>query len=316
MPALDPLKLLDAAESGDRRALARLITIVEEGRDGSRSVLQASYPRDGGAYRIGVTGAPGAGKSTLGDQLVTTIRRRGEEVGVLAVDPTSPFSGGSVLGDRVRMQDHILDEGVYIRSMASRGHLGGLSVAAPKALSVMAVAGFPYLVVETVGVGQDEVDVASAADTVVVVVNPGWGDGIQAAKAGILEIGDVFAVNKADRPGVDDTVADLRSMLALGEATAWQPPIVRTVGTTGDGVDELFEAVLAHRAHLEADGLEGSRRSRRRSELTTALTDEMRRTAEVLMASDEVATDVAAVEAGRLDPWSAAERILDTRPPD
>jgi len=307
----DPLALLDAVGEGDRRALARLLTIVEEGRDGAGEVLRLAHQRGGGAHRIGLTGAPGAGKSSLADRLVTHVRERGEEIAVLAVDPTSPFSGGAVLGDRVRMQDHALDAGVYIRSMASRGHLGGLSAAAPKALAVMSAAGFPTLLIETVGVGQDEVEIAATADTVLVVVTPGWGDGIQAAKAGILEIGDVFVVNKADRTGVDDAVADLRHMLALAESPDWEPPIVPTIAATGDGIDDLFEAIEAHRSHLGERGLEERRRRRRRAELEAALMERLRRRA----ASAADASDLTkAVEAGELDPWSAADEILEETP--
>jgi len=222
MPLLsDPSALVPAVAAGDRRALARLITLVEEGGGGSAGALADAYAAAVPAHRIGITGAPGSGKSTLTDRLIACARADGESIGVLAVDPTSPFSGGAVLGDRVRMQDHILDERVYVRSMASRGHLGGLSAAAPKALVVMETAGFDRILIETVGVGQDEVEVMSAADTVLVVVTAGWGDGVQAAKAGILEIGDLFVVNKADRPGVSDTSADLRAMLALGGELDW-----------------------------------------------------------------------------------------------
>ena len=303
----DPLALLDAVGTGDRRALARLLTIVEEGRDGAGAVLRRAHERAGGAHRIGLTGAPGAGKSTLADRLVTHVRERGEEISVLAVDPTSPFSGGAVLGDRVRMQDHALDGGVYIRSMASRGHLGGLSAAAPKALAVMDAAGFPTILIETVGVGQDEVEIAATADTVLVVVTPGWGDGIQAAKAGILEIGDVFVVNKADRVGVDDAVADLRHMLALSESLGWEPPIVPTVAATGEGIDELVATIAAHRDHLGEDGLEERRRRRRRAELEAALMERMRRAAAAAAEASELTERV---EAGERDPWSAADEIL------
>lgn len=304
-------RLAEAAFDGDRRALARLITIVEEGRPGAERVLGLAYPRGGRAYRIGITGAPGAGKSTLTDGLITALRRGGDPVAVLAVDPTSPFSGGAVLGDRVRMQDHASDPGVFIRSMASRGHLGGLSAAAPKGLTLLDAAGFPYLLIETVGVGQDEVEVADAADTTVVVVTPGWGDGVQAAKAGILEIGHVFVVNKADRPGVDDAVADLRTMLAMGGERPWASPILTTVASRGSGVAELAEAILAHRAHLEAGGgLEEGRRARRRGELRSALVAVLARRAADAAAAPEHRRLVALVEEGHLDPWTAAERLL------
>jgi len=303
--------LAAAAFDGDRRALARLITIVEEGRPGASRALGLAYPRCGRSYRIGITGAPGAGKSTLTDGLITALRRSGEPVAVLAVDPTSPFSGGAVLGDRVRMQDHASDPEVYIRSMASRGHLGGLSAAAPKGLTLLDAAGFPYLLIETVGVGQDEVEVADAADTTMVVVTPGWGDGVQAAKAGILEIGDIFVVNKADRPGVDDAVADLRTMLAMGGERPWAPPILTTVASRGAGVAEVLEAVLSHRLHLEAGGgLEEGRRQRRRGELRSALAAALARRSADAADSPEHRRLVALVEAGHLDPWTAAERLL------
>ena len=261
------------------------------------------------SYRIGITGAPGAGKSTLTDRLITALRSQGGQVAVLAVDPTSPFSGGAVLGDRVRMQDHAADGGVYIRSMASRGHLGGLSAAAPKALRIMEAMGFPHLLVETVGVGQDEVEIAEAADTTLVVVTPGWGDAIQAAKAGILEIGDVFVVNKADRPGVSDTVRDLHAMLGLADNPAWFPPIVETVAETGDGVDEVLEAVEAHREHLGSEGLALRRRRRHRAEFEGAVAAGLRRrAAEQAALHTDLLDDV---ESGSVDPWTAADELLD-----
>ena len=283
--------------------------MVEERRDGSDVLLRAAFTAAVPAHRIGLTGSPGAGKSTLTDRLITKIRAAGESVGVLAVDPTSPFSGGAVLGDRVRMQDHVLDGGVFIRSMASRGHLGGLSEGAPKALIAMETAGFDRILIETVGVGQDEVEVTSAADTVVVVLTAGWGDGVQAAKAGILEIGDVFAVNKADRPGASDTSADLRAMLALGGHLDWDPPIVETVASTGSGIDELWDAIAAHQAHLGDTGLEAGRRVRRRDELITALAARIRQRARAALDDGEGALLAAAVESGESDPWTAAERL-------
>jgi LAO/AO transport system kinase len=301
--------LVSGAAGGDRRALARLITLVEEGRDGSDTLLSSAFAAAVPAHRIGLTGSPGAGKSTLTDRLISLIRASDETVGVLAVDPTSPFSGGAVLGDRVRMQDHVLDGGVYIRSMASRGHLGGLSEGAPKALIAMETAGFDRILIETVGVGQDEVEVTSAADTVVVVVTAGWGDGVQAAKAGILEIGDVFAVNKADRPGASDTSADLRAMLALGGHLDWEPPIIETMASTGAGIDQLWEAIDAHRTHLGDAGLEAGRRLRRHDELVTALAARIRQRARDALVEGDGALLAAAVEAGETDPWTAADRL-------
>jgi LAO/AO transport system kinase len=305
----DPAELVAAVAAGDRRSLARLITLVEEGRVGSDVALRLAFVAGSErSYRVGITGAPGAGKSTLTDGLIAAARRRGESVAILAVDPTSPFSGGAVLGDRVRMQDHVLDTGVFIRSMANRGHLGGLSEAAPKALVVMEAAGFDRIVVETVGVGQDEVEITSAADTVVVVLTPGWGDGVQAAKAGILEIGDVFVVNKADRAGVADTVADLRSMLALGDVD-WDPPIVETVAARGEGIDAVWDAIASHREHLGPAGLAAGRAARRTAELETALAARFRERARRALQSGEGADLAAAVASGSADPWTAAAAI-------
>jgi LAO/AO transport system kinase len=296
-----------AIATGDRRALARAITLVEEDRLGAGETLRGAFAAAVPAHRVGITGAPGAGKSTLGDGLIRRVRAAGERVAVLAVDPTSPFTGGAVLGDRVRMQDHVLDDGVFVRSMATRGHLGGLSAAAPKALVLLEAARYPWILIETVGVGQDEVEVTGAADTVVVVLTPGWGDGIQAAKAGILEVGDVFVINKADRPGAADTIADLRAMLALAPGGNWVPPIVETVAHEGRGVAELWSAIGSHRDHLGVAGLTERRRHRRRMDLETALAAELRRRArDLTAAAPEV---LAAVESGQVDPWTAAVRL-------
>ncbi|MBA2281329.1 MAG: methylmalonyl Co-A mutase-associated GTPase MeaB, partial [Acidimicrobiia bacterium] len=249
MPSAEIAALLDAARTGERAALARLLSVVERGSDGGREVGLLAHPLTGRAHIVGVTGAPGAGKSTLTARLVGEVRAAGDPVAVLAIDPTSPYSGGAILGDRVRMDEHTLDDGVFIRSMATRGHLGGLALAARQALRLLDAAGYPWVLVETVGVGQVELDVAGAADTTIVVVNPGWGDGVQAAKAGLLEIADVFVVNKADRAGVDDAERDLRHMLELSarRRDGWDPPIVRTVATTGAGASELLAAITAHR---------------------------------------------------------------------
>ncbi|HMF04984.1 MAG TPA: methylmalonyl Co-A mutase-associated GTPase MeaB, partial [Acidimicrobiia bacterium] len=214
-PANNPPALVEAARQGDRAAIAKLISLVEAGGDAATDAVGRLYLSTGDAYTVGVTGAPGSGKSTLTDKLIGLLRASGTEVGVLAIDPSSPFTGGAILGDRVRMQDHATDEGVFIRSMATRGHLGGLSLATPQAVRVLDAAGKPWIIIETVGVGQVEVEVAGAADTTVVVVNPRWGDGVQANKAGLLEIADVLVVNKADRDGTDDTVRDLEVMLEL-----------------------------------------------------------------------------------------------------
>ncbi len=253
----DPVQLCAASRAGDRTATARLISLVERGGDAARQVARLTFAHGGDAYTVGITGAPGAGKSTLTDRLIAEQRQRGEPIAVLAVDPSSPFSGGALLGDRVRMQDHTLDEGVFIRSMASRGHLGGLALATPDAIGVLAAAGMGLVLVETVGVGQVEIEVAGATDTTVVVVNPGWGDAIQANKAGLLEVADVFVVNKADRPGAEETRRDLEHMLDLGlgrAPDAWRPPILAVVATTGEGVPEVWAAMAQHRRHLTDSG--------------------------------------------------------------
>ena len=304
----DPSSLVDAVAAGERRALARVISILEDRRQGHDEILPLAFAAARPSHRIGITGAPGAGKSTLTDALIRLIRESGDPVAVLAVDPTSPFSGGAVLGDRVRMQDHVLDDGVYIRSMASRGHLGGLSAAAPKAILALEAAGFPHVIIETVGVGQDEVEVAAAADTVVVVVTPGWGDGIQAAKAGILEIGDVFVVNKADRAGAADAVAELRAMIALGDDSSQDTPIVETVATKGTGIRDLWEAVIAHRERLGEAGFAEARGRRRRAEMETAIVEILRARAAGI--ADAAADVTASVTAGEVDPWSAARRLV------
>ena len=261
---------------------------------------------------MGITGAPGAGKSTLTDRLIGVIRESGDEVAVLAIDPSSPYSGGAILGDRVRMGDHYLDAGVFIRSMATRGHLGGLAVAAPAAVRVLDAAGFPWIVLETVGVGQVEVDIAGTADTTVVVVNPGWGDAVQANKAGLMEIADVFVINKADRPGAAETERDLLGMLELSGFghDAWYPPIVRTVAANGSGVAALWAAIAAHRAHVEADGSLAERRVERlRAEVRRLVQVELERRALDALDGPGGAAVLAEVEARTLDPESAAARL-------
>jgi LAO/AO transport system kinase len=258
-----------------------------------------------------MTGAPGSGKSTLTDKLIGLVRGSGEEVGVLAIDPSSPFTGGAILGDRIRMQDHATDEGVFIRSMATRGHLGGLSLATPQAVRILDAAGKPWIIIETVGVGQVEVEVAGAADTTVVVVNPRWGDGVQANKAGLLEIADVLVVNKADRDGAADTVRDLEMMLELAGDRDWRPPIVQTVATDSRGVDDLWRAVLDHRAYLEAEGrLEHRRDERLREELRAIVHERLRAGAEERCHGERFDRLVAQVAARELDPYAAADQLL------
>jgi LAO/AO transport system kinase len=257
-----------------------------------------------------VTGPPGAGKSTLVDQLIGQIRAGGDEVAALLVDPSSPFSGGAILGDRIRMQGRVSDPGVYARSMASRGQLGGVSDAAPKAAIVLDAAGFPYIVLETVGVGQAEVDIVESAHTTLVVLNPGWGDSIQAAKAGLLEIGDIFVVNKADRPGVEATVADLNNMLHDGPERAWTPPVVTTVAQTGQGVEELWGAVRRHEQHLEGDPGVAVARRQAEQEVRVAMIEVLARRAEEQVDESEIDAAVDEVVARRIDPWTAARGLL------
>ena len=305
--------LVDAAIAGDRGAIARLISLVETGGPGATMAVAALYPRTGTAYTIGITGAPGAGKSTLTDRLIGRMRRDGDEVGVLAIDPTSPFTGGAILGDRVRMQDHATDPAVFIRSMATRGHLGGLALATPQAIRILDAAGKPWVIVETVGVGQVEVEIVDAADTTVVVVNPGWGDGVQANKAGLLEIADVFVVNKADRPGTDGAVRDLRQMLELSASRSWTPPIVETIATDGTGIDDLFDTIGRHRAHLEAgDLLAGRRATRLADELRAIVLERLARRTGDVCAGDRFDALVARVAAREVDPYTAADELLGT----
>ena len=308
----DPAELLEAARSGDRAALARLLSLVERGGPDAREVGRLAYPLGGHAYTVGLTGAPGAGKSTLTSALIGHLRARDELVSVLAIDPSSPFTGGAILGDRVRMQDHATDPGVFIRSMATRGHLGGLALAAPEAIRVLDAVGKPLVLVETVGVGQVEVEIAGAADTTVVVVNPGWGDSVQANKAGLLEIADVFVINKADRKGVDETRRDLELMLDLSDIghDDWRPPIVATVAAQQQGVDELWAAVERHRAHAESSGLLAQRRARRlQLELQEIIVRRLEARARELRGTrfDELEADVLA---RRTDPWTAADELL------
>ncbi|MEX1006751.1 MAG: methylmalonyl Co-A mutase-associated GTPase MeaB [Acidimicrobiia bacterium] len=313
--------LVDATGHGDRAALARLLTIVESGGEAARDALAALPPTAAGhAAVVGLTGAPGAGKSTLTDGLVGRLRGAGERVAVIAVDPTSPFTGGAILGDRVRMQDHDTDDGVFVRSMATRGELGGLSRAAPHAVRVLDAAGYAWILVETVGVGQVEVAVAGTADTTVVVVTPGWGDAIQASKAGLLEIGDVFVVNKADRGGVEVTVNDLHGMLMLGASVEepqdgpreWVPPIVPTVAIEGRGLDELVDAVTGHRRYLEASGELARRRELRvRDELRGIVLERVAKRADDICSGARFDSVAARVAAGVVDPYTAATELVD-----
>ena len=305
--------LFAAACDGDRAATARLLSFAERGGDEAREIGRLSHPLGGQAYTVGLTGAPGAGKSTLTSAIIGLLRSQDLEVAVLAIDPSSPFTGGAILGDRVRMQDHATDPGVFIRSMATRGHLGGLALAAPEAVRLLDAIGRKWILVETVGVGQVEVEIAGKADTTVVVVNPGWGDSVQANKAGLMEIADVFVINKADRKGVEETRRDLEGMLELSDLDhdAWHPPIVPVVATEGRGVDEVWDAVLQHRASIEASGELTRRRTfRLREELREIVARRLEQRARRITTGDRWEQLQAQVLERSLDPWGAADEML------
>jgi LAO/AO transport system kinase len=312
MPAI--AELVERARDGDPRAVARLISQVEDASPALREVMSLLAPHTGRAAVLGVTGSPGVGKSTTTSALVTAFRADGRRVGVLAVDPSSPFSGGALLGDRVRMQEHATDPGVYIRSMATRGHLGGLAWATPQALRVLDAAGCDVVIIETVGVGQSEVEVAALADTTLVLLAPGMGDGIQAAKAGILEVGDVFVVNKADRDGADQVVRDLRSTIRLAERQPgdWREPIVKTVAVRGEGMAELIEAIDKHRDWMERSGELARRRRRRvRDEIEAIAATALRRRFGDVHGDARLDVLAEKVLTGELDPYAAADEIIE-----
>ena len=317
---LDVPLLVAQATGGDpahrARAVARLISLVEDASPALRQVMALLAPLAHHARVIGLTGSPGVGKSTSTSALVAAYRRRDMTVGVLAVDPSSPFSGGALLGDRVRMQEHALDDAVFIRSMASRGHLGGLSWATPQALRVLSAAGCDVVLIETVGVGQAEVEVASLADSTIVLLAPGAGDGIQAAKAGILEVADLFVVNKADRDGADTVVRDLRHMLSLGDRRAddgWRVPIVKTVAAKGEGADQVVDELERHAAWLESSGQLTLRRRRRASDEVEAIAlTALRARIGDLGGSDALAALAGRVVAGELDPYAAADELVES----
>jgi LAO/AO transport system kinase len=306
---------VERARAGDARAVGRLISLVENASPLLREVMAALMPYAGGARVIGLTGSPGVGKSTTTAALVRALRAQEKRVGVLAVDPSSPFSGGALLGDRVRMQDHATDPSVFIRSMASRGHLGGLAWSTPQALRVLDAAGCDVVLVETVGVGQAEVEVASMADSTLVLVAPGMGDAIQAAKAGILEVADVFVVNKADREGADQTARDLRHMLSLGERRdpdAWQPPIVKTVASRNEGIEEVVAALAAHHSWLLQSGrLDAKRRVRAAEEIESIAVTALRARFGDLRGGSLLDELAGQVVAGVADPYAAADRLID-----
>jgi LAO/AO transport system kinase len=307
-------ELVAKARAGEPRSVARLISMVENASPQLREVMAALTPHAGNAVVIGLTGSPGVGKSTTTSVLLTAYRALDKRVGVLAIDPSSPFTGGALLGDRVRMQEHATDPGVYIRSMGSRGHLGGLSWATPQAVRVLDAAGCDVVIVETVGVGQAEVEVASLADSTVVLLAPGMGDGIQAAKAGILEIADVYVVNKGDRDGADHTIRDLRQMLSLAERRepgAWKPPIIKTIASRGEGNAELVEALDKHHAWLTASGrLDERRKARIADEIEALAVTALRAQMGDLRGGDLLAGLAERVFAGETDPYAAADQLI------
>jgi LAO/AO transport system kinase len=307
-------ELVARARDGDPRGVAKLISMVENASPQLRGVMAALTPHAGNAYVIGLTGSPGVGKSTTTSALLSAYRGLDKRVGVLAIDPSSPFTGGALLGDRVRMQEHATDPGVYIRSMGSRGHLGGLSWATPQAVRVLDAAGCDVVIVETVGVGQAEVEIASLADTTVVLLAPGMGDGIQAAKAGILEVADVYVVNKADRDGADHTIRDLRTMMSLAEKPspdAWKPPIIKTIASRGEGNAELVEALDKHLAWLTKSGnLEARRSARIADEIEAIAVASLREQIGDLRGGNLLADLAARVAAGESDPYTAADQLM------
>ena len=298
--------LIDAALAGDQRSIARVVTLVAEGDDGFVDALARLHRLGGTAGVVGITGSPGVGKSTIVSSMLAENDFVGRPIAVVAVDPSSPFSGGAILGDRVRMGEHSGDPSVFIRSLANRGHLGGISSATPAVVTALDGLGFAEIIVETVGVGQAEVEIASASDTTVVAVSPGWGDGIQASKAGLLEIADIFVVNKADRPDVDRTVADLSTMLDIGPTTPWRPPIITTVASEGRGIGDLWAAVAAHRTHLAASS-DGEARAHQRAR--HALVGALRQRVDASVEGVDGSL-LAAIVARTEDPWSAAEAMM------
>lgn len=310
---LSPAQLFEAARNGDRGALARVLSLLERGDATAREVGRMAYKHSGNGYTVGITGAPGAGKSTLTSALIKHLRSLEMEIAVLAIDPSSPFTGGAILGDRVRMQDHATDPGVFIRSMATRGHLGGLSLSTPEAIRLLDAVGREWILVETVGVGQVEVEIAGKADTTVVVLNPGWGDSVQANKAGLMEIADIFVINKADRKGADETRRDIEQMLELTDLAPddWHPVIIPTIGTTGEGVPELWNAIREHRAFIEVNNVLKTRREfRLREELREIVARRLELRARELCTGERWEELQQQVIDRKTDPWSAADEML------
>jgi len=309
----DPGALAGRILDGDVRALARAITLVESADPAVSSVLRKLYPRTGRALTLGITGFPGAGKSSLVDRMIQRFRADGKSVGVVAVDPSSAFSGGAILGDRIRMMDHSADTGVFIRSMATRGHLGGLAQASGEVLDLLDGAGWDVVILETVGVGQDEIEVATLADCVMVVLVPGMGDDIQAIKAGILEIADLFVVNKADRDGVDKLISDMRQMLALVEDERSNLPILKTVATTGEGIEGLMQQIGAHLSRQDTQDRRGDRSRRRARHRLTGLLERtlLKRVVDQGIGRDAWEELISRLAGRQVDPYGAVEEVLE-----
>jgi LAO/AO transport system kinase len=314
------MSLAEQVLAGNIRAAARLMRDIDDGRPQAVEELKCLYPRTGNAFIIGITGPPGAGKSTLVDQLTASFRGRGKKVGVVAIDPTSPFTGGAILGDRIRMNRHSCDEGVFIRSLATRGALGGLSRSASDVALVMDALGMDIVIIETVGVGQDEVDIVKEAHTTCVVMVPGLGDDIQAIKAGILEIGDIFVVNKSDREGADRTARELSTMLNMRHAAegSWNPQVMKTEAQRGTGISELTDEILAHREFFLSSGtIEHFLRERNQRHFMGILRDTLLQKALLFMAkSDYLDTAVSGMSDRHIDPYSAVEEIVSKMMPD